>query len=188
MDEPIRDLLGARNVLNLCKKVFLWKLIIIRLVKISPKFIILFWKTHKIGPIQCLLNPLSSLQIRLPVMLFTSSSTFSSFKWVFSLHVFVLEYVSLRVSLLSHWCYMAHNSILADLTMRTIIWWKFKKCKLLTVYFSHPPLRPHTWSKYSPQLFYSSVAVEFVRIIVDPVTSNASELIYMRMAKRGRNT
>ena len=35
MDEPIRDLLGARNVLNLCKKVFLWKLIIIRLVKIS---------------------------------------------------------------------------------------------------------------------------------------------------------
>ena len=39
---PIRDPLGASNVLNLCKEVFLEKLIIIRLVKISPKFIALF--------------------------------------------------------------------------------------------------------------------------------------------------
>jgi len=93
--ESIRDLLSACNVLKLCKKVFLRKLRVIRLVKISPNFIVLFWKTHKIGPIQFLISSLSSLQIRLFVILFTSSSTFSSFKrFFFSLHNFVLKYVS----------------------------------------------------------------------------------------------
>ena len=81
--EPIRYLLGACNVLNLCHETILGKLIIIRLDKISPKFIVFFWKSREIGPIQCLLNPLSSFQIRFVVIVSTSSSMFSSFKRFF---------------------------------------------------------------------------------------------------------
>ena len=148
--EPIRYLLGACNVLNLCHETILGKLIIIRLDKISPKFIVFFWKSREIGPIQCLLNPLSSFQIRFVVIMSTSSSMFSSFKrFFFSPHIFVLN----PVSTLSHWCYMAHNSILSDLTMRIIIWWRLKIAKFLIVHFSHPPLRPHIWPHYSPQFF-----------------------------------